>query len=134
MIVDNDRRHGGEVLLIEIRDLHMPAFHAGSGIERNEVIIGRFKIEIVVPDSNAAIGDVRGAARLPVVMPDLVSIAGIEHPYIVGRCDVQMVVDHENAAFDRHSTTGAEFSSSHAANNEIGPASSRRSGSHLADP
>ena len=135
MIVDNDRRHRRKVLLIEVRDLHVPAFHAGPGIERHQVIIGRFEIEIVVPDADAAIGDVRGAARLPVVVPDLVSVAGIEHPDVVGRRDIQMVIDHENAAFDRHSTAGAEFSGSRRRPSiRLAPRPARGSGSNPADP
>src|SRR4051812_42203600 len=35
MVADDDRRHGGEVLLVKIGDGHVPALFASAGVERN---------------------------------------------------------------------------------------------------
>ena len=89
VIADDDRRHRREVLLLEVGDLDVPAFLAGSRVERDQVVVGRFEEQVVVPDRRAAIADVRAAARPPEVVPELAAVARVERPDVVGRSDVE---------------------------------------------
>ena len=98
VVVDDDRRHRREVLLIEVGDLDVPAFLARARIERDEVIVRRFEEQIVPPDGGAAVADVRPALGLPVVAPQLASVARVERPDVVGRGDVEDTVDLQDCA------------------------------------
>ena len=79
-------------------NLDVPAFLAGLRVERDEVVVRRFKEEIVVPDADTAIGDVRSAARFPVVVPELAAVARVERPDVIGRGGIEDAVHHEDGA------------------------------------
>ena len=98
MVADNNRRHGGEILQIERSNLLLPYLLAGFGIQTNQEIVGRFKEHTIMPDPNAAIANMRAAPRLPDVMPQLMSVARIERPGVVGGSDVERSVDHKYGA------------------------------------
>ena len=100
VIADDDGRRRREILLIEIGDLDVPALFAGFRVERHEVIVGRLEEQIVAPDAGAAIADMRGAARLPEVVPDLPAVERVERPHVVGRGDIQDAVHLQDGAFD----------------------------------
>ena len=101
MVVDDDRRRRQEVLLVEVRDLFVPAFLARARVERDEVVVGRDEEQIVAPHRGAAIADVRAAARPPEESPQQVPVVGVERPHVVGRSHVQHAVDREDRAFHR---------------------------------
>ena len=82
------------------RDRLVPAFLAGLRVERHEVVVRRLHVEVVVPDAEAAVGDVRAAARLPVVVPELAAVARVDRPGVVGRRDVQRAIHHQRRALD----------------------------------
>ena len=110
VVVDDDRRHRREVLLIEVGDLDVPAFLACASIERDEVIVRRFEEQVVPPDGGAAVADVRPALGLPVVAPQLASVARVEGPDVVGRCDVEDTVDLQDRALHLGGGSGGELS------------------------
>ena len=100
VVVDDDRRHRREVLLIEVGDLDVPAFLAGARVERHEVVVGRLEEQGVVPHRRAATADVRAALRLPEVLPELAAVARVHRPDVVGRGDVEDAVHLEDRALD----------------------------------
>ena len=100
VVADDDRRRGREVLLVERRDLLVPALLARLRFERDEIVVRRFHVEEVVPDADAAVGDVGAAASAPEVVPELASVARIEGPGVVRRRHIDGAVDHERRALD----------------------------------
>src|SRR5437773_11032768 len=76
----------------------MPALRAVASVERNQVIVGGDKEEIGSPYPHTAISDVSAPSRLPEVMPQLVAVASIECPCVVGCRDVQDAVDLKYSA------------------------------------
>ena len=56
----------------------MPAFLPGARIERDEIVVRRLEVQVVVPDRRAAITDVRAALGLPVVAPELAAVVSID--------------------------------------------------------
>src|SRR5206468_6555276 len=114
---------------------------------RDEIVVRRFHVEVVVPHAEAAISDVRAASRLPEVVPELVAVARIDCPGIVRRRDVEDAVHLEDRALDVRAGAGAELarafaaddgrrstapaaSASTAAASATAPASSGRDASH----
>src|SRR5678815_834214 len=77
----------------------MPALFAGLQLEGNEVIVGRFKEQIIAPDADSAISDVCAALCLPVVVPELTAIARIQSPDVIWSCGIQNPIHHQNCAF-----------------------------------
>src|SRR5262245_47580087 len=57
-----------------------------------------------MPDSDAAVSDMRAASRFPIVVPQLMSVACVECPHVIGRCDIQNVIDGKNCPLDRDSS------------------------------
>ena len=62
-------------------------------VERDEVVVGRLEVQVVVPHRHAAAADVRAALRLPEVVPELAAVARVDRPDVVGRGDVEHAVD-----------------------------------------
>ena len=85
VIADDNRRERREILLLEIGDFDVPALLAGARIERDQIVVGRLEVEVVVPHADAAAADVRTAARFPEVVPDLMAVARVDGPRVVRR-------------------------------------------------
>ncbi len=115
VIADDHRRRRGEILLVEARDFDVPALLARPGVERHEVIVGRLEIEVVVPHAGTAVADVRPAARLPVVPPQLVSVDAIERPDVVRCRHVEHTADLEDRPLDAGRAPGRELVAAFAA-------------------
>ena len=105
----------GEILEAEIGDVLVPALLARPGVERHQVVVGRLHVEIVVPHPEAAIGDVRAAPGLPVVMPHLAPVARVHRPGVVRHREVERAVDDEHRALDGATAAGDEVASAFAA-------------------
>ena len=118
MVVDDDGRHRREVLLVEVGNLDVPAFLAGPRVERDEVVVGRLEEEIVAPDGGAAVADVRAALRLPVVAPQLASVAGVHRPDVVGRGHIEDAVHLQDGALDLGVAPARELSGAFAADDD----------------
>src|SRR5262245_14712067 len=106
MITDDDRCHRRKILLVEVGDDLVPAFFAGPCIERDQVIVGRFQEQVVVPHSHSAIADVRAAFRLPEVVPQHASVTSVNGPCIVRSRDIEDSIDLKDRTLDGPSTTG----------------------------
>ncbi len=100
MVVHHDRRHRREVLLVEVGVLLVPAFLAGLRVERDEVVVRRDEVQVVLPETDTAVGDRRAALGLPEVVPQLAAITGVHRPRVVGRGHVERAVDHQRRALD----------------------------------
>ena len=100
MITDHDGCHGGKVLLVEVRDLDVPALLARLRVERDEVVVGCLEEQVVVPQRRAAVADVCAALGLPEVLPEQSAVACVHRPHVVGRGDVQDAVDLQDGALD----------------------------------
>ena len=100
VVADDHRRHGREVLLVEIGDFDVPALLAGPRIERDQVVVRRLEVEIVVPHPHAAAADVGASLRLPVVVPELAAVARVDRPRIVRRRDVEHAADLQDRSLD----------------------------------
>src|SRR5207245_1126801 len=87
-----------------------------------QVIVGRLHVEVVVPHGEAAIADVRAAARLPEVVPELAAVAGVDRPGIVGHGEVEGAVDLEHGGFDG-AAAGREIAGAFAAGDDGRPTS-----------
>ena len=61
VVADRNGGRGGEVFLSEVGDLDTPAEFAGSGFERNQMVVGRLEIEPITPNADATITDVNAA-------------------------------------------------------------------------
>ena len=86
--------------LIEVGDFDVPAFLPGPRVERHEIVVGRFEEQVVAPHCRAAIADVRAAAGLPHVAPQLTPVAGIEGPDVIRRRHVEDAVHLKNGSLD----------------------------------
>ena len=122
VIADDHWSGGGEVLFVKARELDVPALLARPRIERHQVVVGRLEVEIVLPQAGAAVADVRAAARLPVIAPQLVPVGGVERPDVVGRGHVEHVVDLEDRALHARRAGGREFVAAFAADDHRGAA------------
>ena len=123
-------RRRREILLVEIGDLDEPAFFAGFRVERDQVVVRCLEEQRVVPDGRTAIADVRGAARLPEVVPDFAAVERVERPHVVGGGDVQNAADLQNGALDR---AAGELARAHAADDRRRQTAAR-SGHHCRHP
>ena len=85
---------------VEAGDLDVPALLARARVERHEVVVGRLEEQVVVPHAGAAVADVRAAARLPEVAPQLVAVVRVERPDVVGRRHVEDAVHLQDRALD----------------------------------
>src|SRR5437870_8531423 len=100
MVANDNGGHRREVLLVEAENFFVPALLAGTSVKRYEVIVGRDEVQIVAPHPDTAIADVCAPSRLPEVMPQLVPVASIERPCVVGCGDVECAVDLEHCTLD----------------------------------
>ena len=64
MVANDDGRGRREVFLLHVGDLDVPAFFAGFGIERDEVVVGGFEEQPVAVHADAAVADVDAALRV----------------------------------------------------------------------
>ena len=126
VVVDDHRSRGREVLLVEIRNLHVPALFARACVQRDEVIVGRLEEQVVVPERSAAVADVRTALGFPVVVPDHAAVPRIDRPHVVGRRDVEDVVHHQDRPFDIRRSAGRELAGAFAADNHPAARQPRR--------
>src|SRR3954470_13303473 len=122
MITDAERSWRRGVLLTEMRDDLVPALLSGPGFERHQIVVRRRHVEIVLPHAEAARRDVRAAARLPEVVPELAAVAGVDGPGVVGCRQIQRAVDHEGRRFDRRRRPDWEFTGAFAADDQSTPA------------
>ena len=109
VVVDDDRRHRGKILLVEARDLDAPLFLSRSRVELYEVVVVELGEDEVPPHADAAMARVRSAAGLPVVLPENRAVACVHGPDVVRRGWVQDAVDHQNRSADGGRTAGVEF-------------------------
>src|SRR5882762_2823249 len=65
MILDDDRRHRTEVMLLEITYFGIPPFSAVSEIERNQMAVGRFEVQPVLIDPYSSIPNVNATFESP---------------------------------------------------------------------
>src|ERR1039457_6402624 len=100
MIPDYDRGRCGEISLSEIGNRFVPAFLAGLGIERDEIIVRRLHEQVAVPHSEAAIADMSAALGVPEVVPQFAAVASIHGPGIVGHGEVENPIHLERGGFD----------------------------------
>ncbi len=100
MIADHHRGGSREVALRQVGDLLMPALLAGPGVERDQVIVRRFHVEVVVPHAHTAVADVGAPFGLPEIMPELAAVYGIHRPGVVRHGDVQDAVDFQRGGLD----------------------------------
>ena len=121
VIADDDRRGRGEILLFHVGDFNVPALRAILGVERNQVIVGRFEVQPVAVHAEAAVSDVDAAVRFPVVMPDLAAGARVHGPGVIGEREIQHAVHFERRGFDG----GSERSGTRIAGDIPRPKSSR---------
>ncbi len=98
VVADDDGRHGGEVLLIEVGDFLMPALLAGARVEADQIVVRRFHVQPVAPHAQAAVADVRAALGFPEVVPQFVAVASIDRPGVVRGGEVENAVDFEDRA------------------------------------
>ncbi len=96
-------------MLLEVSDFDVPAFFARARVKGDQVVVGRFDEQVVVPDGGAAVADVGAAASLPEMAPEQAAVASIHGPDIVGRRDIENVVDHQNRALDVGAIAGGEL-------------------------
>src|SRR5207249_7773011 len=96
MIADHYWCRRREVLLVEVRDLSVPALLARLRVERNEIVVRRLEEQPVAVHRYATIADVRAPARLPPVVPENVPVQRVHRPRIVGRRDVEDAVHLQN--------------------------------------
>ncbi len=85
VIADDHRRVRREVLLIERRDLVLPDFLAGLGIEAHDPVVVQLEVDVVVPHAEAAGLQAGAAAGLPVVVPEQRAVARIDRVDVIGR-------------------------------------------------
>ena len=104
VVVDDDRRHRVEVLLLETGQLPGPALLAGARVERDQVVVGRHEKQIVVPHPDATVSDVRPPARLPHVVPHFPPGAAVDRPGVVRCRHIQHTIDLEDRPFDLRRT------------------------------
>src|SRR5271170_3721550 len=78
----------------------MPPLLAGFGIERNQVIVGRLKVQPVFVHTEAAVPDVGTTLGLPEVVPQHRSVAGVDGPGIVWYRDIKNPVHLQDRAGD----------------------------------
>src|SRR5689334_3251325 len=100
MVTGDDRRRSGKISLINIGDHLVPALFAGFGIERNQVVVWGFHVEIVVPHGHPAVADMCAAFGLPEVMPEHAPVVCIDSPGIVGHGDVKRTAYFEDRGLD----------------------------------
>src|SRR2546421_6571824 len=96
MIADHYWCRRREVLLVEVRDLSVPALLARLRVERNEIVVRRLEEQPVAVHRHATIADVRAPARLPPVVPENMPVQRVHRPRIVGRRDVEDAVHLQN--------------------------------------
>src|SRR5579864_4504691 len=85
-------------------------------IETNKVIVVDFEIEVVMPQSHAAIAGVRAAASLPVILPEDRAVARIDSPGIIRRGHIEDSVYHEDAAAHARIPAGVQVPRAQPAN------------------
>ena len=108
LVLDNGRRRRAEVLLAERRVFLVPALFARAGVERDEVAVGRDQVQIVTPHCGAAVADVRAALRAPEVMPQQMTIVGVQRPHVVRRRQIDHAVHDDWRCLDRLREIGLE--------------------------
>ena len=96
------------------------------GIERDEVIVGRFHEQPVAAHAEAAIADVGAALGLPEVVPELAAVARVHRPGVVGRGEVENAVDRENGRADVRTAAAARIRCAFAADDRRGAAAPKR--------
>jgi len=133
VVADRHRRGRQEILLREARRFLVPALPARPRIERDEVIVRRDEVQIVAPHRRAAVADVRAALRLPEVVPQLVTVVGVERPHVVGRGDVQHVVHHQHGAL-HHRAADRDVARAFAAHDRFRGGTRAGSAGDLRDP
>src|SRR5580704_16696755 len=79
----------------------MPTLFACLSVQGDEVIIGRLHVEVVMPHPETTIADMGPAPGLPVVMPELMSVAGIDRPAIIRHGDIQNSIYLQRRPLDR---------------------------------
>src|SRR5262249_8715045 len=103
VVPDRDRSDRPVVHLVEIADGLVPALGAILRIERNQVAIGRFEIEMVAVHGGAAIADMHAADGVPGVVPELAAGARVNGPGVVGEGEVEDAIYHQRGRLDRAS-------------------------------
>ena len=98
VIADHDGSDGGEVRRIGRNHLFVPALAASGGFERDDVVVGCFKVEPLAPQSHAAISD--SAAPAPEIMPNLTARVGIDGVGVIRNREVEHSVDHQRNRFN----------------------------------
>ena len=63
----------------------VPALFAVLQVQRDEIAVGRFEVQPVSIDADAAIADVDAAFRLPGEVPDFAPGARIHGPDVIGQ-------------------------------------------------
>src|SRR5581483_5081655 len=89
MILHHQRRHGGPVALLHVRDDLVPAHRAIFGVQRNEMRIRRYEIKPAFVHTYTAMTDVVALGSWVFEVPDHVAGPRIKGPDIVGHCEVE---------------------------------------------
>src|ERR1700723_2547678 len=101
MVADDGRGGCGEITAFHMSNHTMPSFLAGSGIQRDQVIIRCFEKQVAVIEPDAPVPDVCAAPCLPEVVPDRFAAACIHCPNVIHHRDVEHSIVLEYRAFDR---------------------------------
>ncbi len=101
VILDDHRRDRPVIELIQIGDRLVPALGAVLDVQADEIVVGRFEIQPVAQDGDAAIGEMIAARRLPEVVPDLAARPRIDRPRVIRRGEVEHAVDLQRRRLDR---------------------------------
>src|SRR5215470_19501169 len=109
VILYNNRRDRRKVLLVETQNFLVPAFLAGASVDGYQIIVGSHKEKPVAPHSDSPITDVCAALRFPEVVPQLVTIPGVERPRVVRCGDVQDPVHLKDGAFNLSGSGGDDL-------------------------
>ena len=95
----DDGRDGGIIHLVEIADGFAPRFLAVVDVQRDQIAVGRFEVEPVAVDADAAVAEMDAALGVPGVVPDLAAGAGVDGPDLVGDGEVHDAVDDQRSRF-----------------------------------
>ena len=106
-VLDDHRSHGAVVELVEVAVLFPPTLGPVLEVQRNDLAVGRQEEKPVAGNAYSAVADVPAAFRFEGLVPDLLAIAGVDGPHVIGHCEIQGAIDHERCGLQA-ADAGAE--------------------------